>query len=159
MGTLWIVTANSGFAKIFEVKGHGRQITEIQHIDFPNGRLKSSEVNSDRPGRSFDSVGSGRHAHSPAVSVHVHENKVFARQIADLLQAAHTNPSPSFDELALIAPPHFLGELKLAISNGVKKCIIKEIPKDLPEYLSDKERIDHLCNYLELWNRTSATPN
>lgn len=155
MNTMWIVTANSSFAKIFEVKGRGRQITEVQHIDFPKGRTKSGAVNSDRPGRAFDSVGTGRHAHSPAVSVHDHENKVFAGQLAALLQEAHANHA--FNELALIAPPHFLGELKSAISNGVQKCIIKEIHKDLPEYLSEKERIDHLCNYLELWNRASST--
>lgn len=154
MSTMWIVTANSSYAKIFEVKGHGRQITEIEHIDFPKGRLKSSEVNTDRPGRSFDSTGMGRHAYSPAVNVHDHENKVFASQLANLLKEAHVNHA--FQELALVAPPHFLGELKLAISNGVQKCIVKEINKDLPEYLSEKERIDHLCNYLELWNRASS---
>lgn len=151
MSTLWIVTANSSYAKIFEATGHGRQISEIQHIDFPDGRLKSGEVDTDRPGRSFDSLGKGRHAYSSAVNVHTHENKIFASQIGEILQKAHEDRR--FNELALIAPPHFLGELKLAISNGLKKSIVKEVDKDLPEYLSEKERIDHISNYLDLWNR------
>lgn len=151
MGTMWVVTANSGFAKIFEVKGCGRQITEVQHVDFPKGKVKSGQVNSDRPGRAFDSFGMGRHAHTPAVSIHAHENKVFAGHLAKILREAHANNS--FNELALIAPPHFLGELKQAIPNGLQKCIVKEINKDLPEYLSEKDRIDHICDYLELWNR------
>lgn len=155
MSTMWILAANSSFAKIFEVKGHGKQIKEIRHIDFPKGRQKSGEVNSDRPGRAFDSMGMSRHAYSPEINYHDHENKVFAHQIAELLQEAHENNI--FDELALVAPPHFLGELKQAVSNNVKKCISKEINKDLPEHLTEKDRIDHLCKYLDLWNRAGSS--
>lgn len=155
MSTLWIVTANSSFAKIFEVQGHGRQIKEVQHIDFPKGRQKGTDINSDRPGRAFDSMGMGRHALSTEVNLHEHENKVFASEIANVLRLAHD--SHAFDQLALVAPPHFLGELKLAIGNGVKKTVIKEIGKDLPEHLSEKERIDLLSNYLDLWNRAASS--
>lgn len=155
METMWIIAANSSYAKIFEVKGHGRQIREINHLDFPKGRLKSGEVNSDRPGRSFDRLGMGRHAHSPEVTFHDHEQEVFSNQIATILQEAHEQKA--FDELALVAPPHFLGHLKQAISNAVKKCISKEIHKDLPEHLDEKQRIDHLCKYLDLWNRASSS--
>lgn len=151
MGTMWIVAANSSYAKIFEVKGHGRQIIEVKHLDFPEGRLKSSEVGSDRPGRAFDKFGAGRHAHSPEVSYHEHEQQVFSHKIASILHEAHEQKT--FDELALVAPAHFLGYLKQAISNSVKKCIFKEVHKDLPEGLDGRERIDHLCKYLDLWNR------
>lgn len=155
MSTMWIVTANSCFAKIFEVKGHGHQIKEIQHLDFPKGRQKGTEINSDRPGRAFDSMGMSRHSHSTEVSLHEHENKVFAHQIAEVLRLAHDNKA--FEQLAIVAPPHFLGELKQHINNGVKKTIIKEVGKDLPEHLSEKERIDHLSQYLDLWNRASSS--
>lgn len=155
MSTLWIVAANSSFAKIFEVKGLGRQIKEIQHIDFPQGRLKGTQVNSDRPGRAFDRMGKGRHALTTEVNLHEHENKVFAHQIAEVLRSAHD--SHTFDQLAIVAPPHFLGELKLAINDGVRKTIIKEIGKDLPERLTEKERLDLLANYLDLWNRASSS--
>lgn len=155
MDTMWIVTANSSFAKIFEVKGHGKQIKEIRHLDFPQARKKGSEINSDRPGRSFDRMGKGRHALSTEVSLHEHENQVFAKQIAEILRIAHD--SNSFDQLALVAPPQFLGQLKLALNNGLKKSIVKEIHKDLPEHLSERERIDHLANYLDLWNRASTS--
>lgn len=155
MSTMWILAANSSFAKIFEVKGHGRQIKEIRHLDFPGGRAKGTDINSDRPGRAFDSMGKSRHSLSTEVNLHEHENQVFAKQIAEILRIGHENNS--FDQLALVAPPHFLGELKLAVSNGVKKSIIKEINKDLPEHLSEKDRLDHLANYLDLWNRSPSS--
>ena len=39
MSTLWVLTANRGFAKIFEVKGCGRQVKEIHHLDASEQKL------------------------------------------------------------------------------------------------------------------------
>lgn len=155
MDTMWILTANSSFAKIFEVKGQGRKVKEILHLDFPNGRKKSGEILSDRPGRAFDRLGSTRHALGTEVDVHEHQHKIFAHQLATILHEAYDKNS--YKELALVAPPQFLGELKHAVSDAVRKSITKEIGKDLPEYLSEKERIDHLCKYLNLWNQASSS--
>lgn len=150
MSTMWILSANSSFAKIYEVTGKGKNIVEIQHFDFPEGRMKSGEILNERPGRAFDRVGVGRHALGTEVDVHMHEQKVFAHQLAKALYDGKVNNS--YEQIAIVAPPQFLGEIKLSLEDQVKKCVIKEVNKDLPIHLSEKERIEHLCKYLDLWN-------
>jgi protein required for attachment to host cells len=154
MGTMWVIMANNSFAKIFEVRGYGKHIKEIQHIDNPVGRMKPREILQDRPGRAFDRVGAARHALGTEIDVKSHEQKIFASKLAETLKEGRANHS--FNELVLIAPPQFLGELKLALDDQVKKSISKEIDKDLPIHLSEKERIESLCRYLDLWNYESS---
>lgn len=154
MGTLWILIANSSYAKLFEVKGHGRHIKEIQHIENPEGRMKSGDLLSDRPGRTFDRMGAGRHALGTEVDPHAHELQVFAGKLAHLLYEANVNHS--YDELGIVAPPQFLGVLNQSLDEGVRKSVFKEVNKDLPAHLSEQERIKHLCEYFELWNHKDS---
>jgi len=149
MTTLWVLTANRSFAKIFEVKGAGRNIKELHHLDNPDGRVKNREFFDEPAGRAFDRVGGGRHAMNQN-DVHENEQKQFIEKIANILQEGKNNKE--YDELAFVAPPQFLGELNQFIPPQLKKLLIKEVPKDLPERLSDQECIDHLCGYLDLWN-------
>jgi len=147
---LWIISANRSFAKIYEAKGHGREIKEIQHIENPDGRKKISEIVSDRPGRSFDSVGGGRHALGTQVDAREHELQGFLHKLAHILDEGLK--SKAYSQLALVAPPHVLGALVVEISDNVRKVLIKEVGKDLPERISNEERIEMLCKYLDLWN-------
>ena len=150
MGTMWVLVANNSFAKIFEVKGHGKHIKEIQHLDNPVGRMKPGEILQDRPGRSFDRIGTARHALGTEVDVKTHEQRIFASKLSSILSEGKT--SHAFDELAIVAPPQFLGELKQALNDQVRKLLSKEIDKDLPLHLSEQERLELLCRYLDLWN-------
>lgn len=151
MSTQWVLIANQSFAKIYEVKGHGRNIVEVWHLENPDGRKKGSEILSDRPGRAFDRMGVGRHSLQTKVDVHEHEQQVFAQKISTFLQSGLDKKA--FDHLALIAPPHFLGDLKLALSSHLLASINKEVNKDLPEHLSEPERIEMMSKYLDLWNK------
>lgn len=153
MKTLWILTGNRGFAKIFEVQGHGRIVKEVFHLDNPNGLKKSGEILADKPGRGFDRVGGGRHAYSSETEVQDHEQQLFAHQLSKILQEGHDRQA--FDELALVAPTHFIGALNTALHENVRKKIIKEVGKDLPLHFTEQERINHLCDYLDLWNRVA----
>lgn len=154
MTTFWVLIANSSFAKIYQVNGMGKDVKLIQEISFTNGRKKSGEVNTDKPGRAFDRIGMGRHAVGTAVDVHGHEIKIFAHQLAEILNKGKVDKK--YDQLALIAPPQFLGELRHNLHEDAKKVLLKEVHKDLPDTLSEKELIDHMCNYLDLWNHKKA---
>lgn len=147
---LWILTANKSFAKVYQVTGLGREFHEILHIEHPDGRKKGSEIFTDRPGRAFDSLGGGRHALGKTTDPHQHDQQVFTKQLANVLQEGLEKNS--YDALAFVAPSHFLGDLNAAISSAVKKKVLKEIPRDLPEKMDEKQRIEQLCGYLDLWN-------
>lgn len=151
METLWALVANSSNAQIFEIKGHGHSITKVHHIDHPDGRKKPAEINTDRQGHGSSHVGSHTHSLAPEVDTHSREQENFAHALAKELEKAYGEKA--FQELALVAPAPFLGKLKQAFGDGLKKSVSKEVSKDLPETLSEDEIVKHLTRYLDLWNR------
>lgn len=148
MRKLWIVVANSSYAHLFECTGLARNIRVLQTLDHPDGRKKARDVYSDRPTRSFESMGNMRHATMAEVDFHTHTQQVFSKQLADLLKKGLDEGS--FTELAIIAPPTFLGILKGSLSSAVKKSVIKELNKDIPQSVGERERIDSVVHYLDL---------
>lgn len=159
MSSLWVLIANSGSAEIYAVQGKG--ISLVQRLDNPDGRLKSGEILTDRPGRSFEGrgrggagIGGSRHALGSEVDAHMHEQQIFAHKLSDILKKEKA--LNKFDRLDIIAPPQFLGELRNVLHDNVKKCVHKEINKEIPSALSEKERIDWLCKFLDLPKLVSA---
>lgn len=150
--TLWVLVANSSMAEIYAVKTNGT-IQVVHHLSFPDGRKKGNELYSDRPGRGFESMGLGRHGYSSEVDAHVHEQEIFAHQLSELLNKAKSENE--FDKLVLIAPPKFLGELRSSLTEQIKKCISKEINKEVPATFSDGERLEHVCKLLEIKKPTA----
>lgn len=148
MKTLWVLIANNSNAKIFSVKGLGKEITKIHDLDHPNSRKKSGEILTDRPGRAYDRVGVGRHA--VGKDPMVHEHQVFAEKLSEILRKGFDQGS--YEEIALIASPQFLGAIRQSLSDPVKKLVGNEVDKDIVA-TSEAECIDLMCRYLNLWNR------
>ncbi len=148
MRKLWIVVANSSYAHIFDYPGLARNIRVLHTLDHPDGRKRGRDVYSDKPTRSFESVGNMRHATMAEVDFHTHTQEVFAKQMAELLRKGADGGN--FTELAIIAPPAFLGIIKNSLSKSVAKTVTFEINKDIPEAMDEKKRIDMVVNYLDL---------
>jgi protein required for attachment to host cells len=152
MTTTWVLVANSSIAKIFEIQNMGRKIKKVDELFHESGRLKPREVYSDSAGRSFARMGGSRHALSTEVSMHEHEQMVFAKQLMKVLDKGRM--LNSFDELVLVAPPKFLGKLNQAMPTPLKNILTQEVNKDFSMSKTDNEVIDHLSGYLgEMWNR------
>lgn len=141
----WILLANSCFAEIYS--GNRAGIESIQYFDYPEGRQKSGEILTERPGRVHESQGSTSHAVGTKVDVHMHEIQMFAHIIAQALKKAKAENA--FDRLVIIAPPQFLGELRPLLPDTIKKCIHKEINKDISPDLSVNERKQSVLHYLQ----------
>lgn len=149
---MWVVIASSSYAEIFSVNNSGVDIKTVHYLDFPDGRKKSGEVDTDKPGRNYQKGGSTRHAYSPHDSVHHHEQKVLAGMIAEVLRKDHADNA--FDNLIIIAPPSFLGELRPALTKAVKECVSKELAKEISSDLSTKDRMEMLRKMLDLRHPT-----
>ncbi len=80
-----------------------------------------AEFASDRPGRTFDIVGQGRHAKSPAESGQDHQTLLFARQVAEYLNTAIAESR--VNKLVIFAAPNFLGYLRSELSDTALKSI------------------------------------
>ena len=158
MTTIWALISNSGFAQIYEIKAGGKDIKEVYNIENPDGRLKNGQILTDKPGRGFDSMGKSigkgsAHAYETMWDPHTHEQHIFAHKLNEILKKGKEDRA--YDELVLIAPPQFLGELKQVLSDNVRKAVTKEIHKDLPPPIHPKERHEQLSKYLDLWNYKS----
>ncbi len=147
MKKLWVLVANSSNAKIFSVNGKGKDVKKIHDVNHPESRQKGNEILTDRPGRAYDRVGVGRHAIGKDPLTHEHQ--IFAHEISELLRRGFDDGA--FEEIALIAPPEFLGELRQKLNEQVKNLVVKEVGKDIASG-SEKECVDLMCRYLDLWN-------
>jgi protein required for attachment to host cells len=127
--TTWILVAHRSGAVVYESRGPGMAMARVLELPNPRGRLKSSEVQADRPGRSFDRRGGGRHSLSTQESAPEHIARTFVADLAGRLEQART--AASFERLVMVAPPKMLGQLRSALPQAVQALLIATLPKDL----------------------------
>jgi protein required for attachment to host cells len=123
----WIVVGHRAGARIVAHTRSGLELVDT--IEHAAGRLKDSEMGSDRPGRAFSSAGPGRSAHSPHESARDHAAQGFANQLAETLRAARNEHR--FDRLVLVAEPRFLGMLRASLDAATAALVHDEAHKDL----------------------------
>ena len=115
--------------------GDWRALTELQN---ERATRHEAEFVSDRPGRSFDIVGGGRHAMSPKVSRKEQEALRFAREVAAYLNSAIANNEAT--RLVLLAAPGFLGFLRSELSDAALRAVALADPRNLTNIDEDRIR-------------------
>lgn len=131
MTRVWVVAADNRRAKILETDTLMGSLTEIEDLVHPVARAHGRDLTSDRPGRSFDSRGQGRHAMEPETDVKRHEAEVFAKQVAERIELARSQGK--FDQLVLIAAPQFLGLLRKSLSATTDGLVAKVVDKSVAD--------------------------
>jgi len=141
----WILVCNGTHAMVMRNFGPSKGIELVPGLQFEGGELPESSMFSDRPGRTFDSHGQGRHIKESPSDPKREAKFQFAQNISDCL---HKELSENkFDRLIVIAPPLMLGDLRKMFSKQLCSRIIGEIHKDLTH--SDSENIiDHIKEFL-----------
>ncbi len=127
--TTWILVADGAQAKVFEHMGPGKGLRAIDDLMFEQEPLQAQEIMADRPGRSFASAGSARSAMEYSSDpVQVRERR-FVENVAEELDKQLQKGA--FDRLIIAAAPTALGDLRPALSKGLKDVVMAELPKDL----------------------------
>lgn len=129
MSQMWVVVANTTVARILSAAGPTEPLVERECLSHTAGRLRDHELVSDRPGRTFDSHGPGRHSMESQVGPKEEEAIRFADQIAGKLRHAHA--AHEFEHLAIVAAPRFLGLLRERIGPAVTRTLTETVDKDL----------------------------
>jgi protein required for attachment to host cells len=126
----WILVADGAQAQVFEHGGPGKGLAAVKDLHFEEKHLKAQDIMADRPGRSFASAGPGTRSAMEYSSnpVEVREER-FVRALADKLEVLRQQGR--FDRLIIAAAPAALGDIRPALSDGVKDTVIAELPKDL----------------------------
>jgi len=84
--TTWILIADGSRARFFVNKGPGEGLEPALGTEFIADKRKSREIGSDRPGRTHDIGGPGRHSMEPPTDPHEYEKIEFARELAQKLE-------------------------------------------------------------------------
>src|SRR5436305_1123553 len=113
--TTWILVADASRARIFETAGANQELCEVEALVHPESRKKTSELVNDRPGRV--SRGQARSSMEAHTSPHAVEADRFAHLLAKVLDRGVERRE--YSSVVIVAPPHFMGLLRSAISNRV----------------------------------------
>jgi protein required for attachment to host cells len=126
----WIVIADGDQAKIFENDGPGRGLHAVKDLQLEQQRLKAQDIMADKPGRAGNTQGPGSRSgiayHTDPVEA---REQRFVERLAEMLDQKHTEGA--FERLVIAAAPTALGDLRPALSDGVRQTILAELPKDL----------------------------
>jgi protein required for attachment to host cells len=128
MPDIWVLSANGARARIYAAESSTAPLVEVSSLVHPEVRVKERDLTSDRPGRTFDSFGTGRHAKSSEVGPKQTEEIRFAHEVADKLEQGRVGHA--FDRLVVIAGPTFLGHLRDSMSAPLASAVSLEIDKD-----------------------------
>jgi len=142
---VWVLVADAARARLFQVEQPQQTLHAALGRELIGSNLPSREIGSDRPGRTFDRGGEGRHAKEPPTDPARHAQAEFAREVVQLLD--EKRESRSFERLIVVAPPQFLGDLRAAMSQQVREAVSAEVAKDLSK-LPLHELQDHLREVL-----------
>jgi protein required for attachment to host cells len=124
----WLVIADGGRAKVMEADGR-RGFRPVDDMTLAIDLPKSRDILADRPGRTFDSVGAGRHAKENPTDPHRQLKREFAGTVVGHLRKAML--AKRFDRLILVAPPAFLGDLREELPKDLENKVAGEVTSDL----------------------------
>lgn len=142
---LWVLVADASRARLFSINKRTGPLTEIKDWIDEGSRQKIQDMVTDKPGRTFDSVGQGRHVMESNVDPKREEELRFSKFICEQLYDFFQNHG--LERLHIAASPSFLGWIREHLHKNLKKKIGSETPKDLTKMDAQKIR-KHLPEFL-----------
>lgn len=139
----WILVADACRARIFSHhQKEGYRV--VKELDHPESRAHVSALVADTNGRKSMGVPGGGYGHpgvAPDTDAKEVEHEKFARLVAEALERGHFDSA--FEDLVLVAPPHFLGLVKSALADPVARKVVETLSKDISQ-LADHQVIERL---------------
>ncbi len=129
MSRFRILVADQAEAIFYDAAALDKAPKEIGRISDPTAHLHDRDLVSDRPGRSYESVGGARHAIERENDPRHRQAVLFARRVARRLDEARRKDE--FDGLVVVAGPPFLGLMREELPRLTRARVVHEIRKDL----------------------------
>ena len=136
---IWYLLADGEHARIVSREDIHHPLKTQRSFESFTAHQRSSQLGTDQPGRSYESVGGARHAIAPRHDPHRMEEEHFLQFGAQEITDAATRGD--YDHVVLVAPPRALGVLRAAL--GTKAKVMTELGKDLLK-VPDHELAAHL---------------
>lgn len=141
----WILIADGTRARIVCNTGPGKGLQEVSGMEFEGDNSRSGDIMADRPGRTFDSAGSHRHAMEPHSDPQREAKRSFAADMVGKLQ--DQLQAQAFDRLVLVAAPATLGDIRKSLPKSLLDVVYGEISKNLV-HVPNQELDSHLSEVL-----------
>jgi protein required for attachment to host cells len=125
----WILIADGSRARVLESRGPGSGLVPVDDMVLSKQLPPNREIETDRPGRSLESANPTRHAIESRSDPHRELKRKLAREVVNKLE--HGLRHRRFDQLAIVAPPTALGDLRDALSKALQAKVTAELGKDL----------------------------
>lgn len=129
MSRFRILVADQAEAVFYDAAALDKAPVEIGRMSSPKARLHDRELASERPGRSYESIGGARHSVAREEGPHHREAVLFARRVARRLDEARRKDE--FDGLVVVAGPPFLSLMRKELPRLTRARVAHEICKDL----------------------------
>lgn len=142
----WLLIADGIKATVYEVYLRPLRVQAVQGLELHGKNLRTRDLESDRPGVSFESVGGARHAIERHGNAQRREKEHFAARVAVLLD--HAARDHAFHGLTVVAPPATLGDLRKEFTPEVTSRIQHEIHGDWTK-LGVKDLVQHLSAHMQ----------
>ena len=136
-----IVVADESEAHFLTMNGRRAPLQLLSKLENESARLHERDLETDRPGRSFNRIGTGRHAMDGERSTLRQQQVLFGKRIAEELESARKDHA--FDRLVLMAAPRMLGLLRDAMPDTSRSAVVAEVPRDL-SHLDPKAIHDYI---------------
>ncbi len=124
----WVVVCDGAKALILENAGDAKFPNLKTVAVFGHKDLPTRELGTERPGRSYSSVGHGRSSYEQT-DLHNQAEEAFLTGLVHHLDAAVT--AGKTKSVIIVAPPRALGVLRPAYSHTLKSAVRAEVDKDL----------------------------
>lgn len=125
----WVLVADARRAEFYRRDEPGGPLELVQQLTDDEARARERDLVADKPGRSFDSAGQGRHAMDPAHSEKQRLRSAFAQRITHMLDAARM--ADRYTQLIIVAAPAMLGELRAHLNAPTASRVAAEFSKEL----------------------------
>ena len=129
MSRTWILVANRVRARLLEFDDRDRSVSELNDFLNPAGRAPSGSRGENRPPRTMDRMGPGRHAIEPQTEPATKHAERFARELASRLEDGRVHHR--YENLVLVATPRFLGHLRQCMGPALRESVHREIRRDM----------------------------
>ena len=141
---LRFVILDGGHARFVKPASDNALHTE-EALDSTHAHSRTSDLVSDRHGRSFESGSATRHAYTPRHDPHDLDRLRFAQFIGEKLVTE--SAAGAFNELVVVAPSDILAAVTNALDHDTTAKIIGSLAKDLVK-VPDHELWPHLKEWV-----------
>ncbi len=133
----WVVVTDHAEARIWSRQGQGSP-TLVEAIPHPAGHLRVQDIVTDEPGR-MRADGRG---HTQTMQQRGSPRRTIQERFAAVVGAhlARALAEHRYDELALVAAPRWLGELREHLPPAVRQHVVAEIHHGLMH-----DRVEEVC--------------